>query len=112
MLVRVRVGSSRVSNAPSPREIALACAALLTPSALLAFTMAVWNIAADLRWTSRFIVPAGVLSHWQAWFCFAALLLALARLLVRYGVGPSEAIVADREAVQISIEKFEKEFYI
>ena len=85
MLVRIRVGPPPVSYAPNAPEVALAFASLLVPSALLAFTLALWNIAADLKWTGRFPVSNGVWSHWQVWFCMAALLLAFARLLDRYG---------------------------
>jgi hypothetical protein len=89
MLVRIRVGWPKMLSTPQPHEVALAFASLLVPSALLAFTLALWNIAADLRWTSQFIVSAGLLSHWQVWFCMAAFLLAFARLLDRYGLGRS-----------------------
>ncbi len=87
MLVRIRMGRPEAGYAPQFQEIALACASLLVPSALLAFTLAIWNIAADLRWTSQFIVSAGIFSHWQVWFCVAALLLLFARLLDHYGAG-------------------------
>lgn len=85
MLVRIRFSGSWACYAPHSQEVALACASLLVPSALLAFTLALWRIAADLRWTGQFIVASGILSHWQAWFCIAAVLLLLARLLNRYG---------------------------
>ncbi len=85
MLVRIRVGRPQAPYAPNAPEVALAFASLLVPSALLAFTLALWNIAADLRWTGRFPVSTGVLSHWQVWFCMAAFFLAFARLLDWYG---------------------------
>jgi len=92
MLVRIRLSRPEAGGyAPHPRDIALACASLLIPSALLAFTLAVWNIAADLRWTGEFIVSTGIFSHWQAWFCIAAFLLLFARLLNRYGADPGES---------------------
>ncbi len=89
MLVRIRFSRPEAGYPPHPQEIALACASLLIPSALLAFTLAVWDIAADLRWTGQFIVSAGLFSHWQAWFCIAVLLLLVARFLDRYGSGPA-----------------------
>lgn len=90
MLVRIRFSGNWACYAPHPEEVALACASLLVPSALLAFTLAVWSIAADLRWTHQFIVVSGTLSHWQAWFCIAAVLLLLARVLNRYGSASEE----------------------
>jgi hypothetical protein len=98
MLVRIRVGPPHVPYTPKAPEVALAFASLLIPSALLAFTLALWNIAADLRWTGRFVVSTGVLSHWQAWFCAAALFLGFARLLDRYGAAEgSETLSARRQ---------------
>ena len=66
------------------REAALLMAALLTPSALLAFTLAFWILASEMRWTGGFFVPSGLLSHWQVWLCAAAVLLALSRALDHY----------------------------
>ena len=43
-------------------------AALLTPLAVLAWTLGIWRLAADPGWTSRFFIASGLLSHWQAWF--------------------------------------------
>jgi hypothetical protein len=86
MLVRVRWTGSIAGRPPSDRyrQFALLLAALLTPSALIAFTLAAWIIAAELRWTGDFFVPSGILSHWQVWLCTAAFLLAVSRLLDRF----------------------------
>jgi hypothetical protein len=65
--------------------LALMFAALLTPSALVAFTMGLWIITSDLKWTREFFVSQGLLSHWQVWICTAAVLLLLARVLDRFG---------------------------
>jgi hypothetical protein len=67
-----------------PETVALITAVLLTPSALLAFTMGLWIITSELKWTREFFVPHGLFSHWQVWICTAAVLLLLARLLDRY----------------------------
>jgi hypothetical protein len=66
--------------------VALITAVLLTPSALLAFTMGLWIITSDLKWTREFFLPHGLFSHWQVWICTAGVLLLLARLLDRYAV--------------------------
>lgn len=83
MVVRIRLVQLD-SRVPRREETALALAALLTPSALIAFTISVWNIAADLRWTTNFFISRGPFSHWQTWLLAAALLLLLARLLQRF----------------------------
>jgi hypothetical protein len=66
--------------------VALITAVLLTPSALLAFTMGLWIITSDLKWTREFFLPHGLFSHWQVWICTAGVLLLVARLLDRYAV--------------------------
>jgi hypothetical protein len=71
--------------------IALITAALLTPSALVAFTMGLWIITSDLKWTREFFVPQGLFSHWQVWICTAGVLLLLARLLDRLGTVEQKA---------------------
>jgi hypothetical protein len=97
MLVRIRWSKPQGGYAPHSHEMALACASLLVPSALVAFTLAIWNIAADLRWTSEFIVSRGLLSHWQIWFCISAALLLVARVLNRYGADGEGYGHRDRE---------------
>jgi hypothetical protein len=66
--------------------VALIAAVMLTPSALVAFTMGLWIITSDLKWTREFFLPHGLFSHWQVWICTAGVLLLLARLLDRYAV--------------------------
>src|SRR5947209_19575365 len=65
-------------------KFALIAAALLTPSALVAFTLAFWSVASDLHWAGDFFLSHGLFSHWQVWICAAAVLLFLARLLDRF----------------------------
>lgn len=83
---------SRSTNIQSSRQrrAVLLLAALLAPSALVAFTMAFWIIAADLRWTGEFFLTSGLFSHWQVWLCTAAVLLLLSRLLDRVARRPGE----------------------
>ncbi len=65
--------------------VALMTSVLLTPSALLAFTMGLWIITSELKWTREFFLPHGLFSHWQIWICTAGVLLLLSRLLDRFG---------------------------
>jgi hypothetical protein len=75
------------------RLIALSLATLLTPAALTAFTMAFWRVAADMRWTSAFVISSGLFSHWQVWLVTAAVLVLFASALNRYGSGGGETIL-------------------
>jgi len=84
MVVHIRWRKFRQLHSVRSRNIALAAASLLTPSALLAFTVSAWTIASDLHWTRSSFAPNGLLSHWQVWLMAAAVLLLVARLLDRY----------------------------
>ena len=83
MLVRV-VWNKRQNNAEPAYRFALACAGLLTPLSVIAFTITFWSMAANLHWTSTFFVSAGLFSHWQVWLITAAALLLASRLLNSY----------------------------
>ncbi|HEY1948466.1 MAG TPA: hypothetical protein VGG97_15765 [Bryobacteraceae bacterium] len=63
------------------KTLALAVSSLLIPCALIAFTLAFWSIAADMRWSTTFFVSTGLFSHWEVWLASAGLLLLLARIL-------------------------------
>jgi cation transport ATPase len=84
MLVRIRWKKRSQSDRRRLRNLALALASLLTPSALIAFTIAFWRISADLRWTGDFFISTGIFSHWQVWLITAAVLLLIARVLDRF----------------------------
>jgi hypothetical protein len=84
MLVRIRFRTRRGDDVPRFRDEALALAALLTPSALIAFTIFFWDISSDLRWTTNFFVASGSFAHWQVWLGAAGALLLFARVLNRY----------------------------
>ena len=84
MLVRIQWSTARKHSVPRFRAEALALAALLTPSALVAFTIFFWSISSDLRWTKNFFVASGPFVHWQVWLATAVALLLCARLLNRY----------------------------
>lgn len=56
---------------------------LLKPASLAAFVLAFWRFAADLNWTSDFLISDGVLSHWQIWTALGISMLAAQSYLVR-----------------------------
>lgn len=84
MVVRIRWNKYRIEELPRLRNAALAVASLLAPSALMAFTIAIWNLGANLHWTGDFFVSSGLFSHWESWLFVAALMLLFAWLLNRY----------------------------
>ena len=96
MVVRIRWNKSWIPAPATPTQIAsvrldklaVVAAALLMPSALVAFTLAFWSVASDLHWTSGFFLTSGLFSHWQVWICTAAVLLLVARLLDKYASDP------------------------
>jgi hypothetical protein len=65
-------------------------ASLLTPASLMAFALAFWRIAADLKWAGEFAIVHGMFSHWQVWIAMALLLQGGAILLNRYGSATGE----------------------
>ena len=93
MVVRIRFRKGPRINRKRgrPRRAALAAAALMTPTALMACVLAVWRIAADLKWTDSFAIPSGLFSHWQVWIGAAAALQLCSHLLNRYGRGGETA---------------------
>jgi hypothetical protein len=90
MVVRIRWHRVPRPHSFRSRNLALAAASLLAPSALLAFTIAAWTFASDMRWTKNFFPPDGLFSHWQVWLIAAAVLLLVSRLLDRYASRPEE----------------------
>lgn len=93
MVVRIRFGKGpRVERKPRKnRRVALAFAALLTPASLMACSLGLWRIAADLNWTRDFAIGSGLFSHWQVWIVSAIALEVFSRLLSRYGRGDGAA---------------------
>ena len=77
--IRIRWKPKRAST--QQQNLALAAASLLTPCALLAFTITGWSIAAELDWTASFFVAHGLFSHWQSWLIASCVLLLAARIL-------------------------------
>ncbi|HYW42359.1 MAG TPA: hypothetical protein VE959_05855 [Bryobacteraceae bacterium] len=100
MLVRIRFrkGCWLDRRGGEDRRVALAFAALLTPAAALAGVFALWRLAADLKWTSQFVIPSGLFSHWQVWVVAAGLLELCSHLLNRYGRGRNATTSRGRNA--------------
>lgn len=100
MLVRIRLERPTL---PSIRwsTVALATAAVMTPSALVAFTLAFWAVASDLKWTGEFFLNHGLFSHWQVWLFTAAVLLFVARLLDRLVLPPAGYSLKDQRVPSI-----------
>ncbi len=84
MVVRIRWNNYSVRPGPRLRKFALAIASLLTPAALLAFTITFWSLGAGLHWTGAFFISSGPFAHWQTWLIASAALLLIAGLLNRY----------------------------
>jgi hypothetical protein len=80
---RIRIHWRPQRIAQSHQNLALAASSLLTPCALLAFTLTGWSVAAEMHWTSRFFISQGFFSHWQSWLITSVVLLLVSRLLAR-----------------------------
>jgi hypothetical protein len=87
MVVRIRFkrGPRVVRGRRKNQRIAVAIASMLTPAAVMASSLALWRVAADLNWTNSFAIPSGPFSHWQFWMGAAAALQICSKLLNRYG---------------------------
>lgn len=94
MKVRIRFGGARKVRKAGTRNqrVALAFAALLIPASLLAWTLTLWRLAADLRFAGTFAIEQGLFSHWQVWMGIALILQSGAILLNRYGRRANAAI--------------------
>ena len=84
MVVRIRWYKYRAQETTHLQNAALAVASLLAPLALMAFTIALWSLAANLNWAGNFFVSSGLFSHWQSWLLVAAVMVLFAWLLNRY----------------------------
>jgi hypothetical protein len=95
MLVRIRFGKGPALSAGRRRKqkLAQALAALMTPSALMALALALWRIAAGMKWSGSFAISAGMFSYWETWLGLAMALQGAAWALGRYGKDRAEATV-------------------
>jgi hypothetical protein len=89
MLIRIRLqyGSKRRKAEAMHRHAALMAASLMTPIAVMAWALAGWRLAADLKWTGDFAIRSGIFSHWQVWVALGILVQFAAFLLHRYAGG-------------------------
>jgi len=87
MVVRIRLGKwpNPAAKRARNRRLAEGIAALLTPAALMAGSLGVWALAAELKLTSAFAIDSGLFSHWQVWLGVAAGLEFCSFALNRYG---------------------------
>jgi CHASE2 domain-containing sensor protein len=93
MIVRLkfRLGNAVSRKPRKNQKLALACAALLMPAALMAYVLAVWGLTSDIGATSPFAMT-GLFSHWQVWILGAGLMHLTAYVLNRYGTGHPDVI--------------------
>jgi hypothetical protein len=86
MVIKIRLsyGSTLRKTAAANRQAALVMSSLMTPIALMAWALACWRIAADLRWAGKFAIPHGIFSHWQVWIAIAIAVQFASFLLHRY----------------------------
>lgn len=83
MRIRVQIAPWRPFASNRFTKIAYAASLLLAPSAVIAFTLALWNIAAEMHWTGEFFISHGFFSHSQVWIGASAVLVVVLRLLHR-----------------------------
>jgi hypothetical protein len=74
----------RIQSRRGDRSVAPVLAALLAPATVMASTLAVWRLLADLSVTQEFAISNGLFSHWQVWVATAGLLHLATRRLGRH----------------------------
>jgi hypothetical protein len=86
MVVRIRFGRGRVISRRKGKNsgIAILAASLLTLVSISFASLGIWRIGTDLAWAGDFVVPDGLLSHWQIWIGAALLIQYAAWRLNRY----------------------------
>jgi hypothetical protein len=86
MVVRIRFsyGSALRKTVAANRQAALVTSSLMTPVAVMAASLGIWRLAADLKWTGAFAISQGIFSHWQVWVAVAVGVQFAAFLLHRY----------------------------
>jgi len=96
MVIRIRLGRSRSQRkarksrsgahySGAHYKVALALGSLLTPAAVMALVLAIWPLAAALKFAGAFPIDEGVFSHWQVWLVVACALQSMALAFNRIG---------------------------
>ena len=90
MVIKIRLsyGSTMRKTAAANRQAALVMSSLMPPLAVMAWALAFWRIAADLRWAGEFAIAKGIFSHWQVWIAVAIAIQFAAFLIHRYTSRP------------------------
>lgn len=92
MKVRIRFGKTTpLGSRGRNRRAALLAGSMLTPAAVAAWILAVWRVAADLKWANGFAISTGVFSYWQVWLAMGLVLQLCSRMLNRYGKSGDQA---------------------
>jgi hypothetical protein len=84
--IRLRQGRPIQRKTGKNRHVALALAALLVPSALMAYVLGFWRLASDMGLAGEFGF-SGFFSHWQIWIPLGGLFQFAAAVLNKYGRG-------------------------
>ena len=86
MVVKIRLsyGSTSRKTTAINRQAALMMSSLMTPLAVMAWALACWRIAADMKWAGEFAISKGIFSHWQVWTAIAIVVQFGAYLLHRF----------------------------
>jgi hypothetical protein len=86
MLLKIRFATK-----PPPRKqargdirFARVLAVLLSPAAMMAWILAIWQLVAQTGWVAAFPIETGLFSRWQIWIVLAFALQLLGWLLTRY----------------------------
>lgn len=100
MIIRIRLRSSKSPTKPfQNHQVALALASLLTPVAVMALVLAIWPLAAGLKFAGAFPIDEGVFSHWQVWLVLASALQSVAVALNRFGT-PIKQVHEDLQSTE------------
>ncbi len=88
MVVRIRI-----SRGPRVQDVFAGAAGLLTLGAVACFIMSAWKLMADLGVAGKFVVTAGVFSHWQAWLG-TGIAVQLVSFRIARRVGPTRPLIS------------------
>ena len=99
MVVRIRLPRGAKGGRDMGRHapIASGLGGLVALVAVSCLMLAMWRLTSDLGWTDTFVIPDGILSHWQVWMAMTIATGALAIRLVRYGRALEEPAPTDAD---------------